>query len=184
MQNALKESNACSYVLRGHRKFLSGILIYILIVGFFGFSGRTAGADQLSLLVNGKAIHFNSANKNFNEKNWGAGLQYDLAPINENWIPFVTVSGFKDSNRNPSYYAGGGIMRRYQFDHLHVEAGVVGFVMTRKDFRDDKPFIGVLPAFSLGTKNVSVNMTFVPKVDPKAVPLVFFQLKIKLTDLN
>jgi hypothetical protein len=56
--------------------------------------------------------------------------------------------------------------------------------MTRKDFRDDKPFIGVLPAFSLGTKNVSVNMTFVPKVDPKAVPLVFFQLKIKLTDLN
>ena len=75
-------------------------------------------------------------------------------------------------------------MRRYQFDNLHVEAGAVGFVMTRKDFRDDKPFIGVLPAFSLGTKNVSVNMTFVPKVDPKAVPLVFFQLKIKLTDLN
>ena len=184
MQNALKESNACSYVLRGHRKFLSGILFYILIVVLFGFSGRTAGADQLSLLMNGKAIHLNSANNNFNEKNWGAGVQYDWTPIREHWIPFVTASGFKDSNRNPSYYAGGGIMRRYQFNDLHIEAGVVGFVMTRKDFRNEKPFPGVLPAFSLGTKNVSVNMTYVPKVDPKSVPLVFFQLKIKLTNFN
>ena len=52
--------------------------------------------------------------------------------------------------------------------------------MTRKGYKDNQPFLGMLPAFSVGTKRVSVNMTYIPKVDPKAVPLWFFQLKISL----
>lgn len=184
MKNALSENLFSSCILHGNRKYLGWLFICTLVFVFFGLSGRVANADELSLLVNGKAIHFNSASKNFNEKNWGAGVQYDWKPINEHWIPFATASGFKDSNGNPSYYAGGGIMRRYQFNNMHIDVGAVGFAMTRKDFKNDKPFIGVLPAFSMGTKNVSVNMTYVPKVDPKAVPLVFFQLKIKLTNFN
>ncbi len=38
-----------------------------------------------------------------------------------------------------------------------------------------------LPALSVGTERVSMNITYIPKVDPKAVPLWFFQLKINLS---
>jgi hypothetical protein len=33
---------------------------------------------------------------------------------------------------------------------------------------------------SVGTKNVALNITYVPKVEPKSVPLWFFQLKVSL----
>lgn len=144
------------------------------------FSGR-ANAGDMHLLVNGKAIHINTPSGNhLNESNWGLGIQYDGDLVNKKWFPFATASGFVDSNKNPSYYAGGGALRRFQGEQLHFDIGVVGFLMTRKDFKHDKPFPGVLPAFSVGGKNFSVNMTYIPKVEPKAVPLVFFQLKIKL----
>jgi hypothetical protein len=151
---------------------LIGAALFLLLSG-------TALADDLSLLVNGKAIHMNPpAGKNLNEKNWGLGFQYDWAPVNDNWIPFATASGFIDSNNNPSYYAGGGALRRFQHDGLRVEVGAIGFVMTRKGYKNEQPFLGALPAFSVGTENVSLNITYIPKVEPKAVPLWFFQLKI------
>ena len=150
-----------------------------------GLMAGTAVASEMSLLVNGKAIHVNvPAGKNLNEKNWGLGFQYDGDLINKTWVPFAAVSGFIDSNKNPSYYAGGGALRRFQFDGTHVDMGAIGFVMTRKDFMNDKPFLGVLPAFSVGTDRVSVNMTYIPKVHPKAVALWFFQLKINLSNFR
>jgi hypothetical protein len=74
------------------------------------------------------------------------------------------------------------VLYRFQFDGVHVDAGAVGFVMTRKDYNDDNPFLGVLPAFSVGTRNVAVNFTYIPKIEPKSVPLWFFQLKINLSN--
>lgn len=160
-----------------HRAFLA-----LLLTLTTGLMTGTAVAGEMSLVVNGKAVHINvPAGTNLNEKNWGLGLQYDWDIVNKKWVPFAMVSGFSDSNKNPSYYAGGGALRRFQFDGTHVDMGAIGFVMTRKDFRDDKPFLGVLPAFSVGTDRVSVNMTYIPKVHPKAVALWFFQLKINLS---
>ena len=161
---------------------IASISTLILAVLFCLFSGAVA-ADELHLLVNGKAIHVNQpAGSHLNEKNWGLGFQYDGNLINKKWLPFVTASGFSDSNKNPSYYAGGGALRRFQGDVLHLDIGAIGFLMTRKNFKHDRPFIGVLPAFSVGTERVSVNMTYIPKVEPKMVALWFFQLKIKLAD--
>jgi hypothetical protein len=139
----------------------------------------------MHVIVNGKAIHFNEKpGIHYNENNWGGGFQYDMADKNAEVVPFITGSGFIDSNRNPSYYAGGGAMRRYYFNvggtRLHADLGGVAFLMTRKGFRDGHLFLGVLPAFSVGGDKVAVNMTFIPQVDPKAVPLLFFQLKISL----
>ena len=151
-----------------------------LVTGLFG---QSAEAGDMSLLVNGKAIHINvPEGKDLNEKNWGLGMQYDWDVVNKKWVPFAAASGFSDSNRNPSYYAGGGAMRRFQFDDTHVDIGLFAFVMTRKDFRSDQPFLGALPVFSVGTSRFSVNMTFIPKVHPKAVPLWFFQLKVSLSN--
>jgi len=144
-----------------------------------------AQADQWSLLINVKAVHLEKpAGTDFNEENWGAGVQYDFNMTKGKWVPFISASGFKDSNGNPSYYAGGGTVRRFSFGEdkgsAHLDVGLVGFLMIRKDFNNGDSFPGVLPVVSLGTDRVALNMTYIPKMDPKMVPIVFFQLKIGL----
>lgn len=148
-----------------------------------------AGASNLSLLVNGKSIHTHKNEKtNFNESNWGFGLQYEFANTRQHWIPYVMASGFKDSNNQPSYYAGGGYMRRMmlsrKLNYLHLDAGLIGFLMSRQDYKQGEPFVGALPAMSLGTRDVSVNVTYIPKVHPKMAELWFFQLKLSTKALK
>lgn len=159
-------------------------LVAALIIG--ATLTAPAGAGDLSLLLNGKAIHIDPApGTNYNEKNWGVGLQYDFKPTGGAWIPFVTAAEFRDSNRNVSYYAGGGFSKRYDFfgGAMHVDAGGVAFLMVRKDFRDGDPFPGVLPVVSVGAGRYAINMTYIPRVDPKMVPIVYLQLKITLGEL-
>jgi len=157
----------------------------IVLSVFAALLAAPAQADQWSLLLNGKAWHLEKpAGTHYNEQNWGAGVQYDFDMTDSKWVPFISVAGFKDSNRNPSYYTGGGTLRRFSFGEqkssLHLDAGVVAFLMTRKDYLDGKPFPGVLPVMAIGTDRVAVNITYIPKVDPKMVPIFFFQLKIGL----
>jgi hypothetical protein len=159
--------------------------LVIIAIAFVALMSAPAQADQWSLLINGKAIHLDEpAGSDLNEDNWGAGVQYDFNMTKGKWVPFISASGFKDSNGNPSYYAGGGTVRRFSFGEekssVHLDAGVVAFLMIRKDFMGGDPFPGVLPIISLGTDRVAVNVTYIPKVDPKMVPIVFFQLKIGL----
>ena len=163
---------------------LTARLLGALLISLTFASAASAG--DLSLLINGKAMHIDPARgTNYNEKNWGVGFQYDFKPTEGNWVPFLTASEFRDSNRNISYYAGGGYVRRYDFfaGKMHVDAGGVAFLMVRKDFRDGDPFPGVLPVLSVGAGRYAVNMTFIPKVDPKMVPIVYLQLKITLGEL-
>lgn len=158
----------------------------------FFIAAIPAQAGDVSLLINGKALHFNVPDgDSYNEENWGLGVQYDFDGSTEqdvsekhsNWITFLNASVFQDSNDNLSGYAGGGVMRRYRpfsNEELHIDLGVVGFLMQRKDFHDGHLFPGVLPAASIGTDRIALNVTYIPKVDPKMVPLIFFQLKVGL----
>lgn len=144
-----------------------------------------ARADQWSLLINGKSVHLDEQpGVDFNEENWGLGVQYDLDITPRKWVPFVNASGLKDSNGNASYYAGGGTVRRFtlgkQKGSSHLDAGLVAFLMVRKEFRNGDPFLGILPVVSFGTDRIALNVTYIPKVDPKMVPIVFLQLKIGL----
>jgi hypothetical protein len=146
-----------------------------------------ACADDLNLLINGHAHHINApANTNYNERNTGAGFQYDFDNNGRYWTPFITASGFNDSNRNMSYYAGGGWIHEFEIapdlDNLHVGVGVVAFLMTRKDFNDNQPFFGALPVATVGTDRAELNITYIPSVHPKFVALWFFQLKIKVVE--
>ena len=163
-------------------RYTRNTIITLLLMSFFCIPTH---ADEFSLLLNGKAIHLErKPGVHYNENNWGLGFEYDMAPVRETWVPFVMASGFKDSNNNMSYYAGGGFLHRTQFKWgetpMHFDAGAVAFLMTRQGFKNDRPFPGILPALSLGTPRVAVNMTYIPKVDPKMVPILFFQLKITL----
>ena len=156
------------------------LAVLLLLPALFS---NSAYAGNLSLLVNGKAWHMNPPKDvKYNEENWGAGIQYDFKSYGEKWIPFISASGFLDSFENPSYYTGLGLVRRYHFgqriDSRHFDAGVIGFFMTREDYRRGNPFFGMLPALSYGNRRFAVNITYIPKVQPKMVALWFFQFKI------
>lgn len=184
MENRNKAVHLCESAVCAFRRISLRVILAHLLA-FAACLTTTAAADELSLLINGKARHMgSSATKHLNEKNWGLGLQYDWDRESDKWIPFATVSEFRDSNKNTSYYAGGGAMHRFQFDSAHVDLGAVGFVMVRKGYKNGDPFLGVLPALSVGTKNVALNITYIPKVEPKAAPLWFFQLKINLSSFR
>lgn len=140
-------------------------------------------ADELHLIVSGKAIHFSS--NSYNENNWGLGFEYDFEP-NSNWIPLVTGASFKDSNDQTSNYIGAGGKYRFQLsknsDGLHIDAGIIGFIMTRHDYKNNEPFAGILPFASFGNHWAAVNITYVPKLRPKMVSFLYFQLMFKIVE--
>lgn len=140
-----------------------------------------AHADDLNLILNGKAYHMTT--RNYNEKNYGLGLEYDFSP-RHHWVTFINGSFFKDSLRNTSKYIGIGKRRRYLLEDdpqgWHLDVGLIAFLMTRKDYHNNNPFPGVLPVASLGKQWFALNATFIPKVSPKHVNLFFFQIMIRV----
>lgn len=159
-----------------------GVIVAIILIILGMVLSSVAEAGQMNLLINGKARHIDSASKNYNESNWGLGFQYDYDKTKKNRVKFIGGGGFKDSYNKGSYYFGGGYGRQFtiseRLDNLHVDVVMTGFVMTRQDFKNGDPFLGVLPMLSIGTDRVAVNITYVPKVKPKMAALIFYQLKI------
>lgn len=141
-------------------------------------------ADQLYGIINGKAYHFDRA-RNYNEKNWGYGFEYNFERHGR-WIPLLTGSSFKDSKNHTSNYLGGGAKKRFMLGSgdtgLHIDLGIVAFVMTRKDYRGNRPFLGALPFISVGNEYVAVNATYIPRISPKYARLLYFQLMIKIAE--
>lgn len=161
-----------------------------VVLAWTGFGGA-ASAQDWSLVLNGKSIHVNSS-KDWNERNWGLGMEREF-DTQSRWVKVALVNGFKDSQNEMSYMAGGGIKRRFRLrgisDELYVDLGVVGFLMTRDDVNDNRPFPGLLPAMTVGTDRMALNVTFlsermmdsatnVTRVDPTVSGLVFLQLKL------
>jgi hypothetical protein len=145
---------------------------------------QTAQADELHVVLNGKAIHLQ--NRNYNEDNWGLGINYDFAARN-NWINFLNASFFKDSNNQTSKYAGGGTKRRYLLDSKdtdgwHIDAGIIGFLMTREDYKENQPFFGALPFVAVGKSWFTVNATYIPAMTPKHTSLFFFQAMVRVAE--
>ncbi len=174
----------CASILN-YRLPMARALWALLLLSVLLCLPRPAWAGEWSVILNGKAIHMvNPPGTHYNESNWGFGVQYDFDPREGNWVPFATASWFIDSNKNPTYYAGGGIAKRFDFGpskyDMHFDLGLVGFVMLREDYRGDMPFIGALPVVTLGAGRVSLNVTYIPRTDPKGVPIYFLQLKIGL----
>ena len=169
---------------------LSKLFIFLSLLSFLipELFSANAYAGNLNVLINGKAIHLHPpAGSNYNEKNWGTGLQYDFDVVHGKWLPFLAASGFIDSLNHPSYYAGGGVMYRTLFsadpDSWHMDIGAIAFLMTRQNFKHGHAFPGVLPAVSIGTNRIVVNVSYIPNVMPKMTALFFFQLKVSLSNL-
>lgn len=154
----------------------------LTIVFIFSFSQQIV-ADSLNLIINGKAFH--QEKKNYNEDNWGLGVEYNFKE-NKKWINFVNGGFFKDSNSNTSKYLGGGTKRRFlltdNIDGWHVDAGLTAFLMTRKDYKNNQPFFGALPFVSVGTDKFAINATYIPSVSPKFVGLLFIQASFMISE--
>lgn len=143
---------------------------------------HSAHAGEFSLLINGHARHLEQRSQEKNELNYGLGLQYDFTPRGE-WVWFAFGSGFQDSRKDPSYNAGGGLRRRFVLmpsTQLHLDLGIAGMLMTRESYNNGQAFPAALPIASIGIPAVAVNIAYVPPVDPRIIPLLFFQLKYRL----
>jgi Antimicrobial peptide resistance and lipid A acylation protein PagP len=152
-----------------------------------------AVAGEFSAVINGRSFHL-GASEDWNENNIGLGLEYRFASETR-WHKQLMVNGFRDSNDEMSYMAGGGLYRTlFATDHLHgfyVEAGINAFLMTRKDVNDNRPFPGALPSLTLGNDFVGVNLTYLPKIaiekfldetitDDSVSGIIFLQLKFNV----
>lgn len=172
---------------------LQGLITGLLAITLFIISSfistyvEAATMDgSYHMILNGRSYHMDRPRngKKLNENNLGSGVQYEFGrQYGSKWVPFVTSSAFSDSFNNLSYYAGGGETRRFYIKNgWHLDLGYVGFLMARKDINNYDPFPGILPVASMGTRNVSLNMTYVPDVGDGIAELIFFQLKLATAD--
>lgn len=153
----------------------------ILILSILLIFGNTATAEELHIIVSGKANHY--PDQKFNEDNSGWGFEYDFDKRG-NWIPFVTGASFLDSNRQTSKYLGAGAKQRYRlgwgFSDFHLDAGVFAFLTRRHDIKNNDPFLAALPFISLGNSWTAINMTYVPKIGPNSIAFTYYQISFKL----
>src|SRR5690606_6746412 len=107
------------------RTFIVGLFAALAVTGALS---APAAAQDWNLVLNGKSVHVNSS-RNWNEQNWGLGLEREF-DAHSRWVKLALVNGFKDSQDEMSYMAGGGIKRRFRLDSLSdglfVDVGVVG----------------------------------------------------------
>lgn len=147
------------------------------------------GQSKWDVVLNGRSVHLH-ASQDWNEDNWGLGIEREFGGSSR-WVKLALANGFRDSLDHPSYMAGGGLKRRFRLfeDRFYVDLGMIGFVMTRQDVSHNRPFPGVLPAVTLGTKHLAVNITYLPESavdsvtnanrrDPTLNGILFVQFKL------
>ena len=106
-----------------------------------------------SLVVNGASRHFDSPVQ-MNERNHGFGI------LAEKEGKYLTAGGYKNSEDKNSYYAGGGVKKRYGNDY-YIEPGVLAGVVS--GYKNAVTPM-VLPTLGVGKKNVgALNFMYTPE---------------------
>ena len=169
------------------------VLAYTFCLLLFAVPFGAAHAGEFSVVLNGKSFHI-GADRNWNEDNYGLGLEYHFA-TESRWKPVLMANGFRDSNDEMSYMAGGGLYRNlYSTERLkgfYVDAGLNVFLMTRQDVNDNRPFPGMLPSLAVGNDHVGLNLSYLPRKaveelldasmgDESVSGIVFLQFKISV----
>jgi hypothetical protein len=159
----------------------------MLSIGLFG----AAEAGQWDIVLNGRSIHVD-ADRDWNESNYGLGVEHEFNP-DARWVKVALGNGFRDSDDHMSYMGGGGIKRRFRLPigqgRIHMDVGAIGFLMARQDVNNNAAFPGILPAFSVGTRDFSLNLTYLPgqfaeditgarTADPSLDGIFFMQFKV------
>jgi hypothetical protein len=103
-----------------------------------------------------------------NEQAWGGGFGKTLrnAQGNDESLYGMVI---RDSHENLQWSAG----YAYQWifpvagTGLEVGAGLSALLISRKDWFDRVPFPAVLPVFSVGSQNLKLMATYVPRISTK-----------------
>lgn len=166
----------------------------IVAILLLGTLPGIAVAGSLDVVINGKSHHVN-AEYDWNETNLGLGLEYEFASQSR-WIKTINANTFVDSLENQTYMAGAGLKRRLlmtdRLGGLYLDAGLVGFLMSREDINDGRLFPGILPTLTIGNRYAGINLTYLPEkavhdiahanvVDPSIGGVFFMQFKFRLT---
>lgn len=110
-----------------------------------------------SLIANGASKHLDT-DYDYNEVNPGLGL------LAEKDGKFFTVGGYKNSHDKNSFYAGGGLKKRFGRDY-YIEPGIFGGAFTGYD---EALTPAILPMLSVGKNGVgALNAMYAPKVKDK-----------------
>jgi hypothetical protein len=164
---------------------------FALLLVSVATAANAQAQDDWRMVLNGRAVHLNAA-REWNERNWGLGVEREF-DSGERWVKVALANGFKDSTGSPSYMAGGGIKRRFGLpsvsDDFYVDVGVITFLMARDDVDGGRPFPGILPALTVGTRNLALNVTYMsdsavesasdmPIKDPSMSGVLFLQIKL------
>ena len=166
------------------------VCLAALLASFCHHAAAQSSDGAWDVVFNGRAVHMNAA-KNWNEDNWGLGVEREFASATSRWVKLALVNGFQDSMGDPSYMAGGGLKRRFRpgADDFYVDIGGIAFLMTRERVNGNRPFPGLLPAATFGFKRVALNVTYLPESvsdrvtnskthDPSMHGVFFLQLKL------
>jgi hypothetical protein len=161
--------------------------LVLLLMPLCGLADDT----EWSIVLNGKAVHMHSE-RDWNESNWGLGFELEFE-TESRWVKMALGNGFRDSQNEMSYMAGAGLKRRFRLraraPDLYFDLGAVAFLMTRQDVNHNQPFPGILPAFTVGRRNLALNVTYLPgeivdratnarAIDPGLDGILFMQLKV------
>lgn len=154
---------------------VSWMIAALLIAGLSLAEQTRAQQSDWGLVINGKAIHVNSS-YDWNEHNWGLGFEREF-DSQARWVKVALGNGFVDSMNAMSYMGGGGLKRRFHLpgraNGLYVDLGAVGFLMSRKDINAYRPFPGVLPTVTIGSRQLAVNIAYLPGAAADAVAGVY-----------
>ena len=175
----------------GIRMSTKRILAHLLLLHvLLGVSPQSIAANW-GIVLNGKAIHID-ADRDWNENNWGLGFEREFNP-DDRWVKLAVGGGFVDSQDAMSYMAGGGLKRRFRMpaigQNFYIDVGAVGFFMTRRDIDKNRPFPGVLPTVTFGTRHVALNLAYLPGsaahqvagihyLDPNVDGIYFLQMRL------
>ena len=168
------------------KSLLIFVLVYSCLINFSWADTR--------LIINGKSVHLrysyyiNNTDPSkpsklyFNEDNKGFGFEYDL-PDYKNFKTYLNVGKLTDSYNLPSSYVGVVTTKRFTLTKtIFFDAGINTLIMKKYELRNGKPTPIVLPAFSIGTRDIAINFTYLPP-NPnttRTTDVLFAQLKLKL----
>ena len=154
-------------------------MLKIVIALICIFSTTSTIADELNVIISGKAYH--TGGSNLNEDNFGLGLQYNFDE-RRHWIPLINFATLKDSNDNTSHYVGGGIKRRFRLTPTptNFDIGAFALIMKRPGYNDDEPFFGALPFISMSNDWGGLNLTYVPEFEADMHAFWYLQFTLKL----
>jgi hypothetical protein len=108
--------------------------------------------------INGKSKHLGTDVK-YNEDNHGFGITAEKDG------KFLTAGKYNNSFNDPSYYAGGGLKKKYGNKDFYIEPGIMGGIVSGYE---DKITPMILPMITAGLYDYgALNLMYAPEVKDK-----------------